>query len=53
MIRLDRAVKRYQIDNSDLLALNYLDLKLEENCLSQLWEFQDAAKVRFKYNRRL
>lgn len=32
MIRLDRAVKRYQIDNSDLLALNYLDLKLEENC---------------------
>lgn len=32
MIRLDRAVKRYQIDNSDLLALNYLNLKLEENC---------------------
>jgi len=32
VIRLDRAVKRYQVDNSNLLALNYLDLKLEENC---------------------
>ncbi|MGI6608836.1 MAG: ABC transporter ATP-binding protein [Erysipelotrichaceae bacterium] len=32
MIRIDKAVKKYRVDNKDLLALNYLDLNLEENC---------------------
>ncbi len=32
MIKLDKAVKKYKVDNKDLLALNYLDLILEENC---------------------
>ena len=32
MIRLDKVVKKYLIGSKELLALNYLDLKLEENC---------------------
>jgi putative ABC transport system ATP-binding protein len=32
VIKLDKAVKKYKVDNKDLLALNYLDLILEENC---------------------
>jgi putative ABC transport system ATP-binding protein len=32
VIRLDKVVKKYLIGSKELLALNYLDLKLEENC---------------------
>ncbi len=32
MIRLEKVVKKYKAENKDILALNYLDLKLEENC---------------------
>lgn len=32
MIKLERVVKKYLVDNKDLLALNYLDLHLEKNC---------------------
>lgn len=32
MIRLDKVVKKYKVDDKDLLALNYIDLTLEESC---------------------
>jgi len=32
VIRLDKVVKKYKVDDKDLLALNYIDLTLEESC---------------------
>lgn len=36
MIKLERVVKKYLVDNKDLLALNYLDLHLEKNCFAAI-----------------
>ncbi|MGI6509490.1 MAG: ABC transporter ATP-binding protein [Erysipelotrichaceae bacterium] len=32
MIKLDKVVKKYRVEDKDLLALNYLDLELKEGC---------------------
>ncbi len=32
MIKLDKVVKKYKVEDKDLLALNYMDLELEEGC---------------------
>jgi putative ABC transport system ATP-binding protein len=32
VIKLDKVVKKYRVEDKDLLALNYLDLELKEGC---------------------